>query len=637
MRHFALFTLVLVLLAGCSKKKPGPGGGENKPDATPTDTTAADRARLFASLKGTNEKNRLDAVDELSAWVDSDPETVTALVELLKDKTTAGPGKTHPTQIRSTREAAARALSLAGPKGEAVLKEKGFAALREGLQDPQPAVREHTAHTIGLLGPLAKPLSADVMKLCSDPDASVRGIAFDTLRSIGIADVPGFAALLNHENTEIGSLASELIPGLTDVPDAAIAPLTFALKSDVEVIRVAAATGLATAGAKAAPAADALIVAIKQSYPAEYDDSKPVRFGSEMAYWRALEKIVEPAIAPTAGLLTHTNAVIRALAAQTLGEIGAPAKPAADKLKEALKDKYGFVAVEAACALCRVGEGKEDAVELVKRAIDAPNNVAMTAIDAIPRMGEAGKPLVAIALAKLKSDNPYAKYAAVGLVASLPPAEATKVAGDLGKLATDEEPDIRLRVAFVLEKLGPTGAAAAEALGKALASESEDAIRDQLLDALVAMGPGAKPALPALLPLVTEKTLPVNRRERVIAAVAVADPASKEVASALLAAAGDADQTVRAAAAGALGKLNPLPPEVLAKLVALAKTDSRTDPRSPALRRSPTPARARSPQRATSSRSRTANSRMGKHFSRRSRLRRWTATQRKRPPRCARD
>ena len=82
-----------------------------------------------------------------------------------------------------------------------------------------------------------------------------------------------------------------------------------------------------------------------------------------------------------------------------------------------------------------LGEGKDDAVELVKRALDAPNNVAQTAIDAIPRMGEAGKPLVEIALAKLKSDNPYARYAAIGLVGTLPPDEATKHAAELGRLA----------------------------------------------------------------------------------------------------------------------------------------------------------------------------------------------------------
>src|SRR5262245_45049446 len=221
MRHLALLILSLVLLAGCSKKKPEPVGGENKPDDAPADTTAADRARWFAALKGTNEKSRLDAVDELAAWVDSDPETMTALVELLKDKTTAGLGKTHPTQIRSTREAAARTLALAGPKGEAAFKDKGFAALREGLKDPQPAVREHTADTTGLLGLLATPRSADVMKRCTDADANVRGIAFDALRSIGITDVSGFAALLNHENTDIGSLAAELVPGITEIPDAA--------------------------------------------------------------------------------------------------------------------------------------------------------------------------------------------------------------------------------------------------------------------------------------------------------------------------------------------------------------------------------------------------------------------------------
>ena len=73
----------------------------------------------------------------------------------------------------------------------------------------------------------------------------------------------------------------------------------------------------------------------------------------EMAYWRALAKIGEPAVAPTAELLGHSNALVRALAARTLGELGPVAKPAAGKLRDALKDRFGFVAVEAACALCR--------------------------------------------------------------------------------------------------------------------------------------------------------------------------------------------------------------------------------------------------------------------------------------------
>ena len=435
MRRLALFALALALVVGCSKKKPTePAEPEAKPAPTPADTTDTDRARLLSQLKTTNEKNRSDAVEELSIWAETDPPTVAALLDLLKDKSTAGSGKTHPMRISSTREAAARALLLAGPKGEAALKDKGLAALQEGLRDPQAAVREHTAYTIGLLGPIARPLSADVMKLCTDPDMHVHGMAFDALRSIGITDVTGFAALLTDENSEIAGLAAELIAGLPEIPETAVGPLTNALESASEPVRIAAAEGLAIAGPKAAPALEALAEAIKKSYPAEYDPETLIMLGSERAYWHALGQIGAPSVTALVGLLGHGNAVVRGLAAQTLGELDAVAKPAATKLKEALKDRFGFVAVEAACALCRIGEGKDEAVELVKRAIDAPNNVSQTAIDAIARMGDAGKPLVELALKKLgDKENPYARFAAIGLVGTLAARRGDQGRGRRGK------------------------------------------------------------------------------------------------------------------------------------------------------------------------------------------------------------
>jgi HEAT repeat protein len=395
--------------------------------------------------------------------------------------------------------------------------------------------------------------------------------------------VAGFAALLMNENHEIGKLAAELVSSLSEVPDGAIPPLTAALGSDKVQIRIAAATALATAGAKAASATSALIDAIKKTYPAEVDLTKPVSVGSEAVYWRALAGCGESAVLPVAGLLAHTNALVRAFAARALGDIGLPAKPAADKLKGALKDRYGLVAIEAACALCRIGESTDDAVALVKLAIDAPGEAAGLAIDAIPRMGEAGKSLVPAALGKFQSDNPYARFAAIGLVGTLPPGEAEKQAAAVAKLATDPEPEIRTRAGFVLEKLGPNAAPAAETLGKALASEKDESIRDQFIDALIAMGTGAKPALPALLQIASDKSVPLSIRSRVIAAIATADPASKEVAAVLTSAAGETDQSVRAAAARAIGKLNPLPADALAALVKMAKTDGKTDPRVAAL------------------------------------------------------
>jgi HEAT repeat protein len=241
MRSIVSLTLAVILAVGCSKKhEPDPTatsspaaaapGPASAPTVAPQETIDEARSRLLKQLTSTGDR-RLDAVEELSVWAETDPATVDALIALLKDKTTAGSGKTHPMRITSTREAAARALSLAGPKGEAALKEKGFAALREGLNDPQPAVREHTAYTIGLLGPVARPLSADVMTLCTHPDSNVRGRAFDALRSIGVVDVAGFVRLLNHENTAIAELAAELVSGLPDVPDAAVPPLIDALKA----------------------------------------------------------------------------------------------------------------------------------------------------------------------------------------------------------------------------------------------------------------------------------------------------------------------------------------------------------------------------------------------------------------------
>src|SRR4029079_1015889 len=93
MRRLALFALALALVVGCSKKKPTePAQPEAKPAPKPADTTDADRARLLTQLKTTNERNRLDAIEELSIWAETDPPTVAALLELLRDKSTAGSG-----------------------------------------------------------------------------------------------------------------------------------------------------------------------------------------------------------------------------------------------------------------------------------------------------------------------------------------------------------------------------------------------------------------------------------------------------------------------------------------------------------------------------------------------------------------
>jgi HEAT repeat protein len=572
----------LALALGCGKKPAppaaNPGGGDN-PAAE-----QSDRDRWLAALKTGRSDARQDAADALAELAEEDAEIIPALVEALKDKTNAGPGKTFAAQVNSTREAAVIALLRCGPEGEAALRDKGYPILRTGLADPNPAVREHTAYTIGLLGPKAKTLAPDLQKLCTDPDPRVRTAAFDALRSVGVADPVALAALLNHQDPEVARPAAELVPVVTEMPAEAVPPLAAALGSEDELIRSAAAEGLAAAGPKAAPAAPQLVEAIKRHYPEQFDPMARSG-GSERAYWVALARIGEPAVAPAAGLLGHPNTLVRALAARTLGEIGPPAKSAAPELKKALSDRYAEVAFEAASALCRIGEGQAEAVELVRRALDADDRlVPAAAIGVIPRMGEAGKPLVPLALAKLADPNPNTRYAAVRLVGALDPAEGAKAAAEVAKLAADPFPEIRRQVGLVLEKLGPAAAPAAGALGGALAAEKDELTRDQFVDALVAMGPGAKPALPALVPLIGNPDVPLLLRVKVATAAAVADPASPEVAAALVKGLDDPDPTLQAAAARALAKLDPLPPDAVAALVKLAKSTRPYGPRAAALR-----------------------------------------------------
>lgn len=587
MRHLALATLLfsLAVATGCGKKAaPAPEPPADRPAAkqpAPADP-AAERNKLLSGLKRAD--SRRYSIEELSWLAEDDPAVLPALVELLKDKGTAGSGRTRADQVTSTREAAALAIMLC-TNGEKVMKEKGLPVLREGLSDPSPAVREHTAYTVGQLGPVARPLAPDVQKLCTDPDGNVRGAAFDTLRLIGVADPVALVKLLAHKDEEVVRLAAELIPLAKEMPAEAVGPLTEALASENANVRSAAAEGLAAAGPKAAPAAQPLIDAIKKSYPAEADPKAAQVGGPEASYWEALARIGAPAVAPTAKLLEHSNFLVRAQAARTLGEMGEPAKAAKDALAKALNDVTINVAVEAAVALCALGESVQGSLDLMRRGINNPNGlVAGYAIEAVPRLGGRGKELVPLALAKMGGTDPYARFAAVELVGGLPKEEAAKAAADVGKRATDEEADIRRLAGRVLERLGPAGAPAAESLGKSLADEKELDIRDQFVEALVAMREGAKPALPGMLPLLSDKSLDPVLRAKVAGAVVVADPASPDVVAALVKSAGDPDQAVRAAVATALGKVNPLPPDALAALVKLAKTDARTPVRAAAVR-----------------------------------------------------
>ncbi|MCS7022283.1 MAG: HEAT repeat domain-containing protein [Gemmataceae bacterium] len=541
--------------------------------------------RHCKALASSSEQGRREAIAYF-AQHGADTAVIDRLVSLLSDPGTAGLGKTHPGRISSTREAAARALLAVGEVGETALREHGIAALRAGLRDRQAAVREHSAYTLGLLGPLAQPAADDLLEAAQDTEAAVRHAALDAVRQVGIGQPRKYVRLLNHPDAETARLAAELAPLITSVPVEEVSTLIQALQSSEPTVRIAAAQLLARLGPAAAPAVPALIGAIRQTYPSMVDADQPVlgNLGTELAYWQALSAIGVQAAAAAVELLQHGHPLVRLLAAYTLGEMGpAVARTAGDALKKLLQDQYSDVAIEAACALLRLDIATDEARALLRAAMDAPNAVALSAISVLPRLGDQARPLLPAALAKLTSDNPYARYAAVALVAQLPPEQGRPYVAQLAPLTSDSEPLIRAQLARTLQQLGPIAGELAQAVARAWQQEKDEALRDAWIDALLAMGAAAKPVVESLCQAAADQHLPAARRLRLIAALPQADASHPSVVKTLLQLTQEKDADVRAAAARALGQMTTLPVEAFQRLASMAQQDNRLPPRRAAL------------------------------------------------------
>src|SRR5947209_7636484 len=108
MRRLSTLALLFgigLALGGCGKKQPpaadaNAGKGEK---ADPVPDPAAERNKHLANLKINRPETRLTSIEELSWLAEDDPAVLPALVELLKDKGTAGAGRTLANQIKIGR------------------------------------------------------------------------------------------------------------------------------------------------------------------------------------------------------------------------------------------------------------------------------------------------------------------------------------------------------------------------------------------------------------------------------------------------------------------------------------------------------------------------------------------------------
>src|SRR5688500_10952469 len=105
MRRAAVF-LAFAVAAGCGKKPPAPAPGAGPPAAdAPAAPEPPERDQYLATLKTKRGEAQLKAADKLAQLAEADPAVIDGLVELLRDKTNAGPKQALPTRVGSTREA----------------------------------------------------------------------------------------------------------------------------------------------------------------------------------------------------------------------------------------------------------------------------------------------------------------------------------------------------------------------------------------------------------------------------------------------------------------------------------------------------------------------------------------------------
>jgi len=314
-------------------------------------------------------------------------------------------------------------------------------------------------------------------------------------------------------------------PAAPVYPRKSVAEWTTQLNGSNANARVEAILGLGDLGETASAALPAMIPLLK-------DGAADVRFFTAMA----LGKMGAAAVPGVTGLLHDTNTVVRAAAAQALGRIGPKASRSLPELKPLIQDKNAAVRTEAVQALGRIE--KQNAVPMLIELLQSNvTDVREAAFDALGEMGPAAKAALPALTEILRR-----------------PATAADTVNDGfygGFYSQGPKADAMQTVCFMSEL--PEASDAIIASTSLFRGNGEKGLCPALL--FSAMGPNAKPAIPALIKLLQE----TNRMNRgyVAKALGAIGPSAAAAIPALADLLEDKNQFARVSAAEALGHLGP--------------------------------------------------------------------------------
>jgi HEAT repeat protein len=270
------------------------------------------------------------------------------------------------------RLAAVQALAVLGVPGEMAQKSYLIHELEKvAAKDPEPLVQIY-AHLA--LMTVKKAISYDqvapIAKLLTHRDVMVRrqaaaalGMAGALLQSkdkkerdqaaaaLGLGSVKGLnvaSALINALDDPDPGVVTTCIGALVSMnyhTEAALTPIAGLLKHKDAAVRAQAAQALALAGPKARGAASLLIAGL--------DDPNPAVVGISMNALVQM-KLSGAELSPVAKMLKHSSALLRAQAAQALGQAGSEGSAVAPALIEALDDRDPGVVEACVIALAQL-------------------------------------------------------------------------------------------------------------------------------------------------------------------------------------------------------------------------------------------------------------------------------------------
>jgi HEAT repeat protein len=262
-------------------------------------------------------------------------------------------------------------------------------------------------------------------------DRRAHTLVVEDLVKMGSAAVEPLLAVLRDTNANVRAGAARALGKIGD--QRALNALVFCLRSDPSPeVRKSAVWALHLGDARATPA---LIEALS-------DTDEWVRFGAIIV----LAKMGTASVRPLMAALHHSNAVVRAAAAETLGRIGD--RRAADMLAKALTDLNQGVRFQVAISLGRMSDARavDPLIEIVR---NPASELRTKAIKALGQIGDvrAVEPLIE---AVYGENDRWVRLFAIEALGQIGDLRAVEVLADA---AYDESHDIRTKAIVTLGEI----------------------------------------------------------------------------------------------------------------------------------------------------------------------------------------